>query len=133
MTFRFLADAVDSNGVGTQTTLTGAMAITGNGGSVTQITSKSTGVTLNTGTGLITMHAANLATLTVVSFTLTNSEITATDFIGIQHQSGGTVGSYIVTATPAAGSAAIVVTNITAGTLGEAIVLRFFRIPSANS
>jgi hypothetical protein len=43
---------------------------TGAGGTVTQATSKSTAVTLNTVTGAITMNNAALAAATIVSFTL---------------------------------------------------------------
>ena len=39
---------------------------------VTQLTSKSTGVTANTSAGQITMNAASLASVTNVTFTLTN-------------------------------------------------------------
>ena len=98
---------------------------TGAGGTVTQLTDKATTVILNTATGNITMNAAALAGDTTVSFTLTNSAIAATDLLLIWHVSAGTVGSYTVTATPAAGSASIVVRNVTAGSLSEAIVLKF--------
>ena len=50
-------------------------------GTVTQLTSKSTGVTLNKSAGRITMNAAALAGATAVSFTLTNSLISANDVI----------------------------------------------------
>jgi hypothetical protein len=108
---------------------------TGAGGTVTQATSKSTGVTLNKVTGTITMHNAAMTYNTKVSFTLTNSSIAATDFVLVQHESGGTVGYYFCTATPAAGSAVITVylEGFTAGTLSEAIVLRFVVIKSVNS
>lgn len=98
----------------------------GAGGSVTQATSKSTGVTLSKLSGKITMHAANLATLTAVTFTWTNTLIEATDTI-LFSVSGGqaTGGSYFVSAVPAAGSAAVSLVNLTAGTLGEAVVLNF--------
>jgi hypothetical protein len=98
---------------------------TGAGGAVTQLTSKSTGVTLNTMSGDITLNNANLATVTVVSFTLTNTNINATDTLVLNHASAGTVGSYLLNAQCAAGSATINVTNISGGTLGEAIVVRF--------
>ena len=102
----------------------------GIGGSVTQITSKATGVTLNANTGAITMHNANLATLTPVSFTLTNSAIVAGSVVVVNHASAGTAGAYLVQAnTLATGSCKITVFNVTAGTLGEAIVLNFKVIP----
>lgn len=98
---------------------------TGAGGAVTQATSKSTGVTLSTPTGAITMHNANLATLTAVSFTLTNTRIAVGDVLVLNHSSGGTAGVYHLNAQCAAGSATITVINLTAGTLGEAIVISF--------
>jgi len=98
---------------------------TGAGGTVTQATSKSTGVTLNTVTGEITMNAAALAAATVVSFTLTSSAIAAGDQVIIQHVSGGTVGAYTVCALAAGGSATVSVRNNTAGSLSEALVLKY--------
>lgn len=98
---------------------------TGAGGTVAQATSKSTGVTLNKVCGQITMDGAALAADTAVSFTLTNSAIAATDLIHLQHQSVGTAGAYLLNAQAAAGSATITITNITTGSLSEAIVLAF--------
>lgn len=106
---------------------------TGAGGTVTQATSKSTGVTLNTVTGEITMNAASLAADTTVSFTLTNSAIASGDYVLVQHVSAGTAASYICTALAAAGSATINVRNATAGALAEAIVLKFVVIKAATS
>jgi hypothetical protein len=99
--------------------------ITGEGGTVTQATSKSTAVTLNKKCGQITMHNASLAAATTVSFTLTNSTIAATDLLVLNHVSGGTAGSYLLNAQAGAGSASINVRNITAGSLSEAIVIGF--------
>lgn len=96
-------------------------------GAVTQLTSKSTGVTLNTSAGQITMNNAALAATTNVSFTLTNSKITAKDVI-IFNVSGGnaTPGTYnVFTSTLAAGSATVVLRNISGGSLSEAVVLNF--------
>jgi predicted ThiF/HesA family dinucleotide-utilizing enzyme len=96
-------------------------------GSVTQLTSKSTGVTLNTSAGQITMNNASLAATTNVSFTLTNSLISAKDVI-IFNVAGGnaTPGTYnVFTSTLAAGSATVVLRNISGGSLSEAVVLNF--------
>lgn len=96
-------------------------------GSVTQLTSKSTGVTLNTSSGQITMNNAALAATTNVSFTLTNSMISAKDVI-IFNVAGGnaTAGTYnVFTSTLAAGSATVVLRNISGGSLSEAVVLNF--------
>lgn len=98
---------------------------TGSGGVVVQITSKATGVTLNKTNGQITMVNSALAGTTIVSFTLTNSVIEAGDIIVMNHISGGTLGAYAFNASTAAGSASINVSNLTTGSLSDAIVLRF--------
>ena len=98
---------------------------TGSGGTVTQVTSKATGVTLSKPTGQITLDAAALAASTTVSFTLTNTVIEAGDILVMNHISGGTAGSYLLNAQSAAGSASINVRNISLGSLSEAIVIAF--------
>jgi hypothetical protein len=103
---------------------TGTLGYTA-GGTVTQGTNKSTGVTLNGASGRITMNGASLGIDTLVSFTLTNSSIAANDLIILNHVSGGTGGAYLLNAQAAAGSATINVRNITLGILSEAIVIGF--------
>jgi len=99
---------------------------TGSGGTVTQGGNKSTGVTLNKPSGEITMAATNLAAATTVQFTLTNSVIAARDLLLINIVGGVATGAaYNLDANCSAGSAVISVRNITAGTLGEALVLRY--------
>lgn len=106
----------------------------GNGGTVTQLTDKTTGVTLNKMSGDITMNNAALASGATVAFTLTNSNIEAGDFVLIKHQSGGTASAYRVNARDeTAGAVAVDVTNETGGSLSEAIVLRFSVIKGATS
>jgi hypothetical protein len=105
----------------------------GAGGTVTQATSKSTGVTLDTRCGTVTMNAAELAANTAVSFTLTNSQVEATDMVMISHSGAGTFGAYVCDARAAAGSASVVVRNVTAGALSEAIVLRFAIVKAVTS
>jgi hypothetical protein len=99
---------------------------TGAGGTVTQNTNKSTGVTLNKVTGQITTNNAALAAGAKVSFTLTNSTIAATDEVSVWIVSGGTANAYRASVTAvAAGSCAITLENITAGSLSEAPVIGF--------
>lgn len=118
----------------TEITTTGALGYgTGAGGTATQGTSKATAVTVNKPTGQITMHNATLNADTIVSFTLNNSFIAATDMVIVQHVSAGTVGSYTCTATPAAGSATVFVRNNTTGNLGEAIVLQFIVVKAVTA
>jgi hypothetical protein len=96
------------------------------GGTVTQATSKSTGVQLDRMAGQITMHNAALAATTSVSFTLTNDQIGANDVVCVNIASGATTNSYSVTVDAvAAGSCRIHVRNVTAGSLGEALVLNY--------
>ena len=106
---------------------------TGAGGTVTQATSKATGVTLSKSTGQITLNAAALASDTTVSFTLTNTVIEAGDILIMNHISAGTAGSYLLNAQSAAGSASINVRNITAGSLSEAIVIAFAVIKAVTA
>ena len=106
---------------------------TGAGGTVVQATSKTTGVTLNAACGQITMSNATLLPSTIVSFTLTDTVVAATDVLVLNHISGGTPGSYGLNAQCAAGSATINVRNNTAATLAEAIVLQFADIKASNN
>jgi hypothetical protein len=96
-------------------------------GSVTQATSKSTGVTLNTSAGTITLNNASLASATNVSFTLTNSYISSNDTVILTQASGAaSSGSYNVWVSAlGTGTATITVRNITGGSLSEALVLNF--------
>ena len=94
-------------------------------GTVTQATSKSTGVTLNASAGQITMNNASLASATNVTFTLTNSTLSAKDVL-ILNVTNGTSGAYnAFVSSNAAGSATITLRNISAGSLSEAVVLNF--------
>lgn len=106
---------------------------TGSGGVISQATSKSTGVTLNKACGQITMVNSALAAATIVSFTLTNSLITSTDILSINHVSGGTSGAYTVNSQCGSGACVVTIRNNTAGSLSEALVLRFAIIKSVNS
>lgn len=93
---------------------------------VTQATSKSTAVTVNTSCGQITMNNAALAATTTVSFTLNNTLLSPRDVIIVNFVSGGTVGSYNAwVSSLTTGSATISVSNVSAGSLSEAVVLNF--------
>jgi hypothetical protein len=102
-------------------------------GTVTQATSKSTGVTLNKSAGQITMNNAALLGATAVSFTLTNSLISTNDLLILNVGSGGTAVAYTVyTSSISAGSAVITLRNMTAATsLSEAVVINFALIHCA--
>lgn len=100
---------------------------TGSGGAVTQLTDKTTGVTLNKSNGKITMEATTAIGIAAsVVFTLTNSFIAVTDAVIANIATGGTANAYTVDVlTVAAGSVGLRVTNITAGILSEAVVVSF--------
>lgn len=128
------AGAIASTGLVTSSSPTAGVGYaTGAGGTVTQATDKSTGVSLNAQCGAITMNNAALNAGVIVSFVLTNTAIAATDVLILNHISGGTVGSYTLNAQPAAGSATINVRNNTAGNLSEAIVIQFAIINGVNA
>jgi hypothetical protein len=107
---------------------------TGAGGTITQgAGAKTNSVTLNRPTGIIVSDNAALASATAVTFNLSNSVIEATDIVVVSHISGGTLGAYNFAVAPAAGNANIVIRNITAGSLSEALTLRFIVIKSVNA
>ena len=104
------------------------------GGAVTQLTDKTTGVTLNKPCGQITMAAGSIAAAGEASFTVTNSEVAATDVVMVCVGSGGTSGAYAVGVTAVgAGSFEVTVSNLTAGGLDEALVLNYAVMKSAAS
>ena len=116
---------------GTSLTATGAIVSTGTagvgyatgaGGTVTQITSRTTGVTLNKTTGAITLFSAAGST-TAATFTVTNSTVAATDVIILNQKSGTDLYDLMVTAV-AAGSFNITF-RTTGGTTTETPVFNF--------
>lgn len=96
-------------------------------GAVTQLTSKSTAVTLNSSAGRITLSNAALAAQTNVSFTLNNSFISSNDALIVTISGGATVESYNCWVNSlGAGTASITLRNITAATsLSEAVIINF--------
>ena len=95
-------------------------------GTVTQLTSKSTGVTLNKSAGQITMNNAELANATNVTFTLTNSTIIAKDVVVLSVASGATAGAYNCWVSgKGVGSCTITLRNLSGGALSEAVVINF--------
>jgi hypothetical protein len=95
-------------------------------GTVTQLTSKSTGVTLNKSAGQITMNNAELANATNVTFTLTNSVISAKDVVVLSVAAGATSGAYNCwISSKGTGSCTITLRNLSGGALSEAVVINF--------
>ncbi len=102
-------------------------------GTVTQATSKSTGVTLNKSMGRITMNNASLAGGAAVTFTLTNSNISVNDVVMVSVSGGGTAGAYWpYVSSQASGSAVIGLWNSTGGALAEAVIINFAIIHGAS-
>lgn len=104
-------------------------------GSVTQATSKSTGVTLSKSAGRITMNNAALAGTTAVSFTLTNTLISVNDILILCVSGGSVADATTYTAyvsSLAAGSAVLTLRNLTATSQSEAVVINFALIHCAT-
>lgn len=105
---------------------------TGAGGTVTQATSKVTGVTLNRVCGTITTAADSLAATTAATFTVTNSAVAINDVIVVNLRSGYTnLSDYeVYVGGNAAGSFQISIYNNTAAALAQALVLNFVVLKS---
>ena len=103
---------------------------TGSGGTVTQATSKSTGVTLNKPTGQITMNNAAMLTNTTEVFTVTNSLCAFTDIVSMNHRNGANYNVWVV---PGIGSFDVYLKNISVSTLSDAVTLNFAIIKGATS
>jgi hypothetical protein len=105
-------------------------------GAVTQLTDKSTAVTLNKSAGRITMNNAALAGSTAVSFTLNNSLISTNDTIIVCVSSvttGSTAGAYTsYVSNMTAGSALITLRNLSATSYSEAVIINFAIIHGAS-
>lgn len=89
---------------------------TGAGGTVTQATDRTTGVTLSKLTGQITTNNASLAAGAEAEFTVTNTTVAATDTVILNITPGGTGTPFAYVSTVAAGSFKIMVTNLHAST-----------------
>jgi hypothetical protein len=108
---------------------------TGSGGTVTQLTSKGTAVTLNKPTGKIIMNDAALANSGYVGFLFNNNSISPNDTICV-NPSGGAIdiSAYRVRAVYySTNAAAIYVENISGGSLSDALQINFTILKGANS
>jgi hypothetical protein len=107
---------------------------TGAGGTVTQLTSKSTAVTLNKTTGQITTHNAALGAAGEVSFTVDNSTVAATDTVVVNIATGGTSNTYIASVRNVdAGSFRIMIGNMSGSSRSEALVLNYAVIKGVSA
>jgi hypothetical protein len=95
---------------------------TGAGGTVTQATSRTTGVTLNKVSGAITLVSA-AGSAAFQSFTVTNSAVAATDTITVNQKSGADL--YLIHVTAVAAGSFRITFATTGGTTTESPVFNF--------
>jgi len=124
------ATTVTATGAITSTGTAGVGYSTGAGGTVTQATSRTTGVTLNKTTGAITLVSA-AGSGTAATFTVTNSTVAATDVIILNQKSGTDLYDLMVTAV-AAGSFNLTF-RTTGGTTTEQPVFNFAVIKAVDA
>lgn len=92
---------------------------------VTQLTSKTTGVTINGPLGTITTVALTDAADTEFSFTVTNSFFAVNSVVLLSINMNGSTGFAMASVTPAAGSAVIKVRNVGTAALNAALKISF--------
>jgi hypothetical protein len=114
--------SLTTTGVIASTGTAGVGYATGAGGTVTQGSSRTTGVTLNKTSGAITLFSA-AGSATAATFTVTNSTVAATDVIILNQKSGTDLYDLMVTAV-SAGSFNITF-RTTGGTTTEQPVFNF--------
>jgi len=95
---------------------------TGAGGTVTQGTSRTTGVTINKASGAITLVSA-AGSATAATFTVTNSAVAATDVVIVCQKSG--TDKYDIKVTAVAAGSFDITFNTTGGTTTEQPVFNF--------
>ena len=134
--FRNAADTerlrIDGSGNVTLSTPTLLGYGTGSGGTVTQATSKSTGVTLNKPTGVITSAADALAAGAQIQFVLSNSLINTSDVVNVGIGTSGAATYQTWVSYTASGTVYIVIKNTSAGSLSEAVKINFAIIKGAT-
>lgn len=124
------SDNVSTTGSLTSTGTAGIGYSTGSGGTVTQITSRTTGVTINKTCGAITLVSA-AGTTSWQSFTVTNSTVQLTDSIIVSQKSGTDL--YLINVTNIAAGSFRITFATTAGTTTEQPVFVFSVIKSVTS
>jgi hypothetical protein len=122
---------IDNSGNFAVISATGSLGYgTGAGGTVTQATSRVTGVTLNKPTGAITLFTA-AGSATAATFTVTNTLVAATDTVVLSVKSGTNV--YLTAVTAVAASSFNITFWTTGGTASDAPVINFAIIKGATS
>ena len=137
-----IGGAVTSSGVVSSGGVTSSAATgpgigyaTGAGGAVTQATSRSTGVTLNTLTGTITTNASPMGGASSATFTVTNSTVAVGDTVVLTRRSIGTTSGFTVVFVSAIanGSFNITTTNLASATSETAAFVINFAVIKAVS
>jgi hypothetical protein len=125
---------IDSSG---NVLVTGAGGLgygTGSGGTVTQLTNKNTGVTINKTNGQIVTASGSITAGTPANFVVTNSTVAATDTIIVHRASGGTASAYTIGCdSVAAGSFRVYIDNLTGSAINEVLTLSFSVIKAVTS
>ena len=103
----------------------------GAGGTVTQATSKSTAVTLNKPCGRITTHNNTLAAGASVLFAVNNTVFEENDLLILSPV--GSINYRVEPAFSSSGQFGIRLTNVTGGSLSDAVVINFAIIKGATS
>ena len=107
---------------------------TGAGWTVTQITNRSTGVTLSKLSGYIQTDTTSLAAGAAASFTVTNTAVAVGDVVVVAIRSGATTNqTHVNVTTVAAGSFAITVENNHASTAETGAILINYAVIKAVS
>jgi hypothetical protein len=103
---------------------------TGAGGTVTQITSRATGVTLNKACGAITLVSA-AGSATAASFVVTDSAVVATDVVVVNEKSG--TDKYLISVTNIGAGVFTITSQTTGGTTTEQPVFQYCVIKGVNA
>ena len=125
--------AIDSSGNALVTNSTGGLGYgTGAGGTVTQLTSKSTAVVLNKPVGTITTHNATMTSGAAVSFSVTNTLVSSTDTIVLSTST--TSYAYTINCVGVANGFFIIrILNNSTSSLSENIAINFTIIKGVNA
>lgn len=107
----------------------------GVGGTVTQITTRATGVTLSKLCGQITTDTTSLAAGVEATFTVTNTKVAAADVVVIACKGGQTAATSVpIVSAVAAGSFDITLTNLNGATADTgAMVINFMVLKNATT
>ena len=120
---------IDASGRTSFTNSTGFGYGAGSGGTVTQVTSKGTSVTLNKPSGLITLHNQSIGAGQKFAFVVSNNCFAQGDAvvvgIGLRSSVGSLDNYSFIWGSESAGAFAIFGTNTSAGALAESVVITF--------